>query len=338
MKPKTTILMVLAIGCGLAAAFMTQRLLSNQKQAPEVELVDVVVVKKPVPPQTFIKVPADYFAVEKKSADSVPSSAVRDLANLTNVKVSRGLKEGDYVRSDDVEDKNAIGVPSQLKPGMRAVAIRVNAEKLVGGLVLPTHRVDLVWTYRGANGVPGARTIMQDMEVIAVDTIRQKNNDGQSAIIGQTVTIALKPEEAMELLLAKENGEVSLVIRGVDDTAKLSLKETKIGDVGTKTRGSGDAESTEPETKPAPTGTVVVPTLPATEPKPAEPKPAVAVVQAEPKPVEPKPEPEPKPEEKFHTITVIRGDGEATKWLYPVDAAGSFNVPVKKTELEEPKK
>src|SRR5262249_39764431 len=161
--------------------------------------------------QTFIKTnPEDYFELVKKPESGVPGSAVRDLKSLNNVKVTHALKEGDYVRSDDVEDKNAAGVPGQLPKGMRAVAIRVNAEQLVAGLVMPSHRVDIVWTYRGANGVPGVKTILQDMEVIAVDAIRQKGNDGQNSIVGQTVTIALKPEEAMELLLAKENGEVSL--------------------------------------------------------------------------------------------------------------------------------
>ncbi len=34
MKPKTTILIVLAIGCGLAAAFMTNKLIADRSKAP----------------------------------------------------------------------------------------------------------------------------------------------------------------------------------------------------------------------------------------------------------------------------------------------------------------
>jgi len=348
--------LVLALGCGLAAAFMTQRLLADRNKVAEVEMVEVVVVKKAVAGQTIVKDTDvnDYFVLDKKPKDGVPSSAITDLRNVSNVRIARSLKEGDYVRADDVETREAMGLPGQIKPGMRSVAIRVNAEKLVGGLVLPGHKVDVVWTYRSANGTPGAKTILQDMEVLAVDTIRQKTSEGQTAIIGQTVTIAAQPTETMELLLAKENGEVSLVLRSVNDTAKLNLPEVKIDKVGSGSRNRGSESTEAPEgTEVASNSTTSVPPIRSTlPPVTPEKKPeAIKTVDPTTRPVVPQPTPvegskpvvEParpvvvQTPPKFHVITFVKGDGDVVKWHYPKDE-DSNNVDVKKSDLDESKK
>jgi len=55
MKPKTTILMVLAISCGLAAAFMTNKLIADRNKNQEVAKVKVLVAKKDLPNMAFVK-------------------------------------------------------------------------------------------------------------------------------------------------------------------------------------------------------------------------------------------------------------------------------------------
>ena len=44
MKPKTLILMVVAVSCGLGASYMTSRLLADREQ--DVEKVAVLIAKK----------------------------------------------------------------------------------------------------------------------------------------------------------------------------------------------------------------------------------------------------------------------------------------------------
>jgi pilus assembly protein CpaB len=313
MKPKTTVLLVLAIGCGLAAAFMTQRILAQRDQkAPEVELVDVVVAKKDVPPQLVIRNPEDYFAVEKRG-DGVPSTAVRDLKNLSGVRIVRKIKEGDYVLSDNVESKESLGLAVELKPGMIAAAVRVNAEKLIGGFVKAGHRVDVVWTYKvrdpGGKEMVGAKILLQNMEVLAVDTETKKTSDGSIAKIGQTVTIALTHKESAELKLAQDNGDISLALRGVGDERTYKSDDVKLADLLSKASKLDGND------------TIVVPPLPKVEQKPD--------VKVEVRPDEP----------KFHNLTVVSGDGSATTYRTPIDdKTGQYGVDVKKTELDGPKK
>jgi pilus assembly protein CpaB len=309
MKPKTTVLLVLAIGCGLAAAFMTQRILAQRDQkAPEPELVDVVVCKKEVPPQTVIRNPDDYFVVEKRG-DGVPASAVRDLKNLTNVRISRKVKEGDYVLADNVESKESLGLTADVPKGKIAAAIRVNAEKLTGGFVKAGHHVDVVWTYklREVNGREqvGAGIILQNMEVLAVDTETKKTSDGSTTKIGQTVTIAVSPEESMKLKLAQDNGDVSLALRSVGDDTRYNTKELKLPDLlAAVNKGEKGSD------------TIITAPLPPVDPR------------VDVKPTDP----------KYHELVVVDGGGGAVTYRTPIDEkTGQYGVDVKKTELD-PKK
>ena len=61
MKPKTMILMVVAIGCGLGASYMTSRLLAERGQHQEIRTVTVMVAKKNLEMGTSLKTAAELF-------------------------------------------------------------------------------------------------------------------------------------------------------------------------------------------------------------------------------------------------------------------------------------
>ena len=77
MKQKNLILMVVAVGCGLVAAFLTTQM--NAK--PKVEQVEVVVAAKDLPVGTTITQgrPAEVIARKKIAKDALPrrSSSTR---------------------------------------------------------------------------------------------------------------------------------------------------------------------------------------------------------------------------------------------------------------------
>src|SRR5260370_25238506 len=224
MKPKTTILMVLAIGCGLAAAFFTNKLIAEgNRRVEEVEKVAVLVAKKKMGALTFIKKPDDFFEPQEKSKNDVPKNIMSDLTDKElkdGVRVSRTFGEGSFLTRDDLISKDMEGLSGKLEKGMRAVAVNVTAATLVGGFVLPNSKVDVVWTFRTTNNESGCLTILQDILVLAVDTQSQRNPDNPQTILAATVTLALKPEDAQKLALATNNGELRLTLRNVQDDIK----------------------------------------------------------------------------------------------------------------------
>jgi Flp pilus assembly protein CpaB len=195
------------------------------------------------------------------------------------------------VTADDLLNKEQAGLAALMAPGQRAIALKVNAESLAGGFVLPGSHVDVVSTSRGTAGEAVSQTIMQDMLVLAVDTKATRDPD-QPSMIGSTVTMAVKPEEAQRLSLASQLGDLRLVLRPVGDTATLRLAGTKYGDLNRPVRDSGLSND-----EPAPVAaTAPVPVLPAVPKEPPQPEPKVETKVEPPKPL------------KTHTLTVISGD------------------------------
>src|SRR5947209_13444917 len=148
MKPKTLVLMGIAIACGLGASYMTSRLLAERNTDDEPK-IDVLVAKKALNMGDTIKSPEELFAHKRYTKGEEPPGAVTDHEGLRNRILKKSLRVGDHVTQEDMfGDKDSIDfICGALAPGHRAVGIRVNAESSSYGFAtLPLPRVDIIST------------------------------------------------------------------------------------------------------------------------------------------------------------------------------------------------
>jgi pilus assembly protein CpaB len=114
-----------------------------------------------------------------------------------------------------------------LPTGMRAVSTEISAETGAGGFILPNDRVDVMLTRRIKNPVPSlpdlvhSEIILSNIRVLAIDQA-PKEKDGQSTVLGKTVTLELKPEQAIDLAAARQAGTLSLALRSITDVNATS--------------------------------------------------------------------------------------------------------------------
>jgi Flp pilus assembly protein CpaB len=89
------------------------------------------------------------------------------------------------------------------------------------GFVVPNSHVDVLVTMaRDAGGTKQSRIVLQDITVLAADqTVEMKDN---KPVAMTTVTMALAPEEAERLALAQNEGRVTLALRNIQDTDRVS--------------------------------------------------------------------------------------------------------------------
>jgi Flp pilus assembly protein CpaB len=187
------------------------------------------------------------------------------------------------------------------------VAIRVNAEKSVAGFVLPGSRVDVVATVNTENVGKESKIILQNMLVLAVDTKDAKDPD-QRSILGQTVTLAAKPEEAQRLALASTLGELQLILRPFGDREISHIPASHARDLDHPVEGGGS--DTKEEAAPTQTANVV-PKLP----------PVIAAKEEE-KKDEKAPEPVvQRPSYEIHTILITNGENQQ-KAIYTREVGG----------------
>jgi Flp pilus assembly protein CpaB len=238
MKPKTMILMVVAIACGLAASYMTSRLIAERNNQPAENQVTVVFAKKKVSAYTAIKKPDDLFELRQVTESPLTAKAVKTLEELQGKRLNKTISEDSIVRVDDLQKKEDMII--DIPVGQRAIAIKVTAESLAGGFILPGSRVDILSTMR-RNDEPSSMIILQNMLVMAIDT-RFTRDAEQSTMIGQTVTLAATPEECTRLALAAQQGELRLTLRSQDDKRPVTIGTTRMGDLSRQVRDSSSAE------------------------------------------------------------------------------------------------
>ncbi len=326
MKPKTMILMVVAVVCGLGASYMTSKLLADRQPTVEQEeLVPVLMAKVKVPGWTPIKEPEKFFEVKMLPVSAVSKSSLKSLDDVKDQRLNKPLDAERAAMQSDLLSKEQQSLADSLAPGMRAIAVKVSPETIAGGFVLQGSRVDVVCTTRNSN--PTAKVFLQGMLVLAVDTQSDRNPE-QKSILAQTVTLAASPEEATRLSLAATVGELRLLPKAFGDTKRTANVVATLSDLD-KPLPSSDG-SKEPEPTPPPQVTTPVPILP--EVKDPEPK-------KEPiKEVEP-----PAPVEKLkkrHVMTLINGTSREKRVFEEdtEDGEGSSTTPAKKAEKPVVKK
>ncbi len=135
-----------------------------------------------------------------------------------------------------------------VKPGMKAVTIRVNDVEGVGGFVRPGDRVDVVLTRQVEKGQASTEVVLQNTRVLAVDQIA--DDRAAKAAVAKSVTLEVNTVEAQKVWLASSVGNLSLLLRKAGDTADVKTRKITLKDLGT-------VEPVANDNKPA-TTTVVV--------------------------------------------------------------------------------
>ena len=124
-----------------------------------------------------------------------------------------------------------------LPTGFRAVSTEISPETGAGGFILPNDHVDVLLSKREKNpdskapDLVTAEIILTNVRVLAIDQA-PKEKDGTNTLVGKTVTLELKPEQAETLARARQSGTLSLALRSIVDvkTVEVKVDESKRGE------------------------------------------------------------------------------------------------------------
>jgi pilus assembly protein CpaB len=109
-----------------------------------------------------------------------------------------------------------------LKPGMRAMAVPVNAEAGAGGFIQPGDRVDVMQSYADTGHRGGSayinEVVVSNVRVLAVDQSTDPPKNGRSTVAA-TLTLEVPAEAAPLITEAKLRGNIMLALRSYADMA-----------------------------------------------------------------------------------------------------------------------
>jgi len=221
LKPKFVI--TLAILTGLLAAYGVYHFLKQQESRSTDSALPTFVSQRVVVAVTDLPVgslltPLD-MQVRMWPENLIPAGSADSLESLVGRVLKTEIAAGEPVlESKLAPDGSTGGFSSLIPPGMRAVTVGVNVVSGVGGFILPKTRVDVLVTVTGvsSSGDRQTKTILQNVEVLAVDQTYDQDSDDPVTV--KSVTLLVTPEEAEQLSLAANEGVLQLSLRsGADD-------------------------------------------------------------------------------------------------------------------------
>lgn len=229
MDRKTLLrLLVMPSLVGLIAAAAVYGYLGPAPAAGEEARVAVVMARRAIPAKT--RLTRDMLAVEQVPARYVTRGAVQSLADAEGKVTLVPLAEGEMILASRLAGQGApSGLAYRIPEGYRAVSVRIDEVTGAGGFVQPGDSVDVVAVAEGGQqGTGRAILLLERVAVLAVnrDLEVESGGQGRSGEEYSYLTLALTPEQALDLVVAQSFGRVHVLLRpATDDSTKRARLE-----------------------------------------------------------------------------------------------------------------
>lgn len=245
MKLTIVVLVVLGLVAAMCAVLLVNLwpvIFSDEDKTVKREIT-VLVATHAIPIHTELK-SGDFeqgmIDLSQQAGDYANANAYyRDPIYVLGRVVNSDISAGQAITKDKViTDPDIATVLKALKPGMRAVSVRLSGDQISGGLLYPGCFVDVLAQFStrgGSSGNSGGEAVskifLERIKVIAVKgelaaqtqleaegkTSGPKKTPGGS---GLTITLVVATEQVESLQLATERGSISLTLRNpLDDIA-----------------------------------------------------------------------------------------------------------------------
>ena len=235
---------IVVLGIALSAGGVAAYLASGASEAPKVEpaapvaqlpTVDVLVAKNDiglgqnVKPedmqwQTWPQASASNAFIRKTDRPDAATQLVGAIAR-------EPLIAGEPIREQKLVKGNGSGFMAAILPsGTRGMSTEISPETGAGGFILPNDRVDVILTRRerhpenpSAQETVVSETILTNVRVLAIDQA-PKEKEGQTNLVGKTVTLELRPDQTEILTRSRQLGTLTLALRSITDAKVAEAK------------------------------------------------------------------------------------------------------------------
>ena len=248
MNTARIVVLTIAVGAGGVAAYLASG--SDDKPAStqpvaQLQTVDVLVAKSDIGLGQSLK--PDDLQWQTWPASTASTTFIRRAERPdATTQVTGSIARAPFIAGEPIRDQKLVradgsGFMAAILPtGMRAISTEISPETGAGGFILPNDRVDVILSKREKNpdrsgpDVVNSEIILPNVRVLAIDQA-PKEKDGQNAVVGKTVTLELKPEQAETLARARQSGTLALALRSIAD---LNMVENRTDDQASR-RGEG---------------------------------------------------------------------------------------------------
>jgi pilus assembly protein CpaB len=227
-KYGTLIALAVAVVFGILAVVLANKWLSTRAQEQvavreQVPLTQVVIAARDLDIGTRLTEQNLVLADWPKA--SVPKGAFGAIEQVVGrVTVTKMVAGKPLVAAELAGEGSGVGLVAQIRPGYRAMSIRVDEVIGVGGFILPSTYVDVI-AVEQQGGKSVGKTVLERIQVLAVaqETFVE---EGKPKLV-RTVTMELSPRHAEQLAAHINQNPIHLVLRNPSDLGEPVVEEVK---------------------------------------------------------------------------------------------------------------
>lgn len=231
MGGKLVRLLLIPVLAGLVASVAAYAALGQKQAQPaEVKTVKVLVARDRVEARTPLT-GALFDTVDVP--ENLAGAAVTDPGQVEGRLLEAPLVQGQMLLAAQLVDQEKAALTYRVATGMRAVTISVDEFSGVAGHPAPGDWVDVILVLPEKKDAASAaetarpassRLLFEQVRVLAKGPYQEQEQGKAAAAPGQkglsSYTLALTPNQAVELALAEELGHFKLALRPADETAE----------------------------------------------------------------------------------------------------------------------
>ena len=155
-------------------------------------------------------------------AESIPTGAFENVQDVIGRGLIQPVVQNEAILPNKLASKDAgAGLAPVVRPGYRALSVRVNDVIGVAGYVLPGTHVDVVATINPTQQPTDvtSKVVLTNVEVLGSGTKIERDTEQGKPIAVSVVTLLVNPAEAEKLTLASTEGKIQLALRNPLDPA-----------------------------------------------------------------------------------------------------------------------
>lgn len=228
---KPTIVLMVAASMGLLAALAARSYLSSRMEEIEVKakgrMVDLVVASTDLEKGAVLS--SENVAVRPIPIEYAHESAVTPqvFSRAEGERLGFPVKAGQMILWSSLESKKAPTFSSRVEVGHRAMTVPVDEISSISGMLEPGDVIDLIVTL----DKQGSKTnfpLLQGVQVMA--TGQRAIDDPKSGERREysTVTLDTTPEQAQQVIAAREGGKLTALLRNPQDQKQMAVANLDI--------------------------------------------------------------------------------------------------------------
>jgi len=225
---KTWVVLGAALGIGILAALGARSYLANRMAEIDARargnMVEIVVAKRDL--KAGERLNGDSAAIRPIPADYVHSQAIKpeSFDRATSQVLAYPVKSGEMLLWSLLEPKKAPTFSRRVAVGRRAITVPVDEISSISGMLEPGDLIDLILTI-DQRGKRHSFVMQENVSVLATGQRAVDDPKSGERRNYTTVTFDTSPDEARDIIRAREAGKLTALLRNPQDSAAVADPE-----------------------------------------------------------------------------------------------------------------